>query len=93
MNEVKKELREITAMKPHASLVSRTLKDVERLTKEIKNLETDLEATGSVKTPDGVQQELDTLTATLYVSAQNRQLVSSLKLAIDGRMSEKSLLC
>lgn len=74
MSEVKKELREITAMKPHASSVTRALKDVQRLTQEIKNIEIDLEATGSVKTPDGVQQELDGLTATLYVSMRKQTI-------------------
>jgi hypothetical protein len=67
MNEAKKELKDIIAMKPHASAVSRISKDIERLTQEIRNLETDLESTGSSKTPDSVQEELDNLIVTLYV--------------------------
>ena len=65
MNEAKKELKDITAMKQHAGTVTKVLKDVERLNQEIGNLETDLEATGSTKTADDVQVELDDLSTKL----------------------------
>ncbi len=50
-------------MKQHAAHVSRTQKDVERLKQEIANIEADLSATGSTKTADDVQEELDALSA------------------------------
>jgi DNA repair protein RAD50 len=67
VNDVKKELKDISMMKQHASAVSKALKDVERLLQEISNLETDLEATGSIKTADDVQQELNDLSSQLLV--------------------------
>jgi DNA repair protein RAD50 len=48
-------------MKQHANHVSRTQKELERLKQEIINIETDLSATGSTKTADDVQLELDAL--------------------------------
>lgn len=49
-------------LKQHASTVTRLQKDVERAKQEIKNLEADLSTTGSTKTADDVQTELDALT-------------------------------
>lgn len=53
-------------MKQQASLVTKTLKDIERIVQEIKLLENDLETTGSAKTADDVQDELNALADSLY---------------------------
>lgn len=61
LNELKKQLKNISSMKQHAIQISRTQKDAERLMEEISNLETQLKATGTTKTDDEVQAELDVL--------------------------------
>lgn len=66
-NEVKKELKDLTLMKQHSATVSKTIKDIERITQEVKNLETDLEATGSSRTADDVQNQLNEVSANLCV--------------------------
>ena len=52
-------------MKQHATSVSKTIKDIERITQEVKNLETDLEATGSSRTAEDVQNQLNDVSANL----------------------------
>lgn len=54
-------------MKQHAAQIARTEKDIERLQKEIKELEEELRSTGSVKTTDEVQVELDILDGEMLV--------------------------
>jgi DNA repair protein RAD50 len=49
-----------------AGHVSRTEKEVRRLTQEISNLEQDLSVTGSIKTADDVQTELEELSGDMY---------------------------
>ncbi len=56
-------------MRQHAASVSKAQKDIERLKQEISSLESDLVASGSTKTADDVQQELDQVTAELYVAS------------------------
>lgn len=56
-------------MRTTASSVSRLQKDIERLKHEIADLETDLAASGSTKTADDVQEELDKVSADLWVTA------------------------
>ena len=57
------QLRDLQALKTHAALVARAHKDVERLTKEIGELETELQSSGSTRTPDDVQAEVDEVSA------------------------------
>jgi DNA repair protein RAD50 len=52
-------------MKQHATHVSRTQKELDRLKNEIATIEHDLSATGSTKTADDVQAELDTLSGNM----------------------------
>jgi hypothetical protein len=54
-------------MKQHAASVSKAIKDIERVSQEVKNLETDLEATGSSRTADDVQNQLNDVSANLCV--------------------------
>lgn len=61
LNELKKQLKNISSMRQHAIQISRTQKEAERLKEEISNLETQLKATGSTKTTDEVKVELDVL--------------------------------
>ena len=65
LNGLKRELKDIVVLKEHASNVSRTQKELERLKQEIASIENDLLATGSTKTADDVQAELDALTENL----------------------------
>ena len=55
-------------MKQHAASVSKTAKDIERVIQEVKNLETDLEATGSSRTAEDVQNQLNDVSANLCVA-------------------------
>jgi len=51
----------MASLKQSASSVSRNQSEIERLKTEIGNLEAELAATGTVKTADDVQSELDVL--------------------------------
>jgi hypothetical protein len=64
---MKKLLKDISSMKQHAGHVTRTQLEANRLQDEISNLETELLATGSTKTADDVQAELDALASDMYV--------------------------
>jgi DNA repair protein RAD50 len=66
LNELKKQLKDISLMKQHAIHITRTQREAERLEEEISALETDLSATGSTKTADEVQIELDVLSGDMY---------------------------
>ena len=65
LSDVKKELKELALMKQHAASVSKAIKDIERVGQEVKNLETDLEATGSSRTAEDVQSQLNDVSANL----------------------------
>ena len=67
LNNVKKELKDLALMKQHATSVSKIIKDIERVGQEVKNLETDLEATGSTRTAEDVQSQLNDVSANLSV--------------------------
>lgn len=65
LNELKKELKDLSLMRQHASLVSQTQKDIERLKREVSDIESELSTTGSTKTPDDLQLELDELSTSM----------------------------
>ena len=54
-------------MKQHSMSVSKAIKDIERISQEVKNLETDLEATGSARTTDDVQNQLQDVSNSMCV--------------------------
>jgi len=54
-------------MKQHAANVSKAIRDIERVSQEVKNLETDLEATGSLRSAEDVQNQLNDVSANLCV--------------------------
>lgn len=62
---LKKELKELISLRQHAVNISRLHSDCKDLRREISTVENSLAATGSKKTADDVQQELDELSAEL----------------------------
>ncbi|KAG0697633.1 P-loop containing nucleoside triphosphate hydrolase protein [Suillus ampliporus] len=73
LTDLKKDIREVVSLKQSASTVSRNQSDTERLKSEIRNLEAELAATGSVKTGDDVQRELDVLSNEIRSNERERQ--------------------
>ncbi|OAX38147.1 hypothetical protein K503DRAFT_770797 [Rhizopogon vinicolor AM-OR11-026] len=73
LDDLKKEIREIASLKQSASTVSRNQSDTERLKTEIGNLEAELSATGTIKTGDDVQSELDVLSNEIRTNERERQ--------------------
>jgi DNA repair protein RAD50 len=65
LNDVKRDLKDIAIMKQQAGQVTRNQKELDRLKQEIATIETDLSTTGSTKTADDVQAELNTLSEQL----------------------------
>ncbi|KAG1761056.1 hypothetical protein EDD22DRAFT_35947 [Suillus occidentalis] len=73
LTDLKKDIREIASLKQSASTVSRNQNEIERLKSEIKKLETELAATGTAKTGDDVQRELDVLSNEIRSNERERQ--------------------
>ncbi|CDO71491.1 hypothetical protein BN946_scf184909.g85 [Trametes cinnabarina] len=73
LSEVTKDLKEIVALQQHAASVSKTQKEIARLKQEIAALESDLLATGSAKTADSVQEELDRISAEIRTNEREKQ--------------------
>lgn len=73
LTDLKKDIREIASLKQPASTVSRNQNENERLKSEIKKLETELAATGTAKTGDDVQRELDVLSNEIRSNERERQ--------------------
>jgi DNA repair protein RAD50 len=61
VNDMKKDIRDIATLKQHAAAITKNQSEIGRLTTEIANLEEELSSTGSSKTADDVQTELDAL--------------------------------
>lgn len=61
VNDIKKDIRDIATLKQHGATITKNQSEIERLKTEIANLEEELSSTGSSKTADDVQTELDTL--------------------------------
>jgi DNA repair protein RAD50 len=62
---LKRESKDIQILKQQAAHVSRSQKEVDRLQQEIASIEEELKATGSTRTADDVQEELDDLSTKL----------------------------
>jgi DNA repair protein RAD50 len=58
-------LKALSTLKQNVSTVSRLKKEIERAEKEVSDLETDLSLSGSTKTVDDVQAELNEITSRL----------------------------
>lgn len=62
MQRAKIGARDLQTLKGAASLVTRNLSEIKDLTSDISRLERELESTGSVKTVEDVQREVDQVT-------------------------------
>lgn len=75
----------------HATFVARTKREIEQLQKEVKQLEKDLVSTGSTRTADDVQRELDEISMKMYdpirptVSCSDRYVKSILQEGFGSR--------
>ena len=67
LESLKKESRELEKLRQVAVGATKLIKDVERLKGDVKDLEESLMHTGSTKTADDVQKELDDLAAEMFV--------------------------
>ncbi|KAH8998513.1 hypothetical protein EDB92DRAFT_1835583 [Lactarius akahatsu] len=77
LQALKKELRDLASLRQHAVNVSRLHNDCNELRREISNVENSLAVTGTKKTADDVQQELDQLSAELRNTEKERQNLQS----------------
>ncbi|KAG5639217.1 hypothetical protein H0H81_005696 [Sphagnurus paluster] len=74
---VRRELKDILVLKDYVRTVIRLRTDVERANTDVSNLESDLLTTGSTKTTDDVQLELDEASTELRtVEREKQQLIS-----------------
>ncbi|KAG0695286.1 hypothetical protein DFH29DRAFT_1005625 [Suillus ampliporus] len=76
LTDLKKDIREVVSLKQSVFTVSRNQSDMERLTSEIRNLEAELAATGSAKTGDDVQRELDVLSNEMCTTRERQALMA-----------------
>ncbi|KAI0670775.1 hypothetical protein C8Q78DRAFT_1078750 [Trametes maxima] len=74
LSEITRDLKEVAAMQKHATSVSKAQKDIARLKQEITALESDLLASGTAKTADDVQAELDKIAADLRTNEREKQI-------------------
>ena len=65
LNDLKREIKDIAFLKQHAATVSSTLSQITALKRDISVLESDLSSSGSTKTVDDVQGELDVVSDSL----------------------------
>jgi DNA repair protein RAD50 len=65
---MKSQLRELRILQTYASTVSRTQKEIEKLQREVKELEVSLASSGSTETTDDIQVQLEAIDAKLHVS-------------------------
>jgi hypothetical protein len=84
-------MKDMSVMKQAANHVSRTQKDISRLRDEISSIEKELAATGSTRTADDVQLELDALSVEMYGMFIDGWL-GLIEAPADGQMSEKNNL-
>jgi DNA repair protein RAD50 len=63
LQRVKLAARDLQTLKNAAAIISRTFAEIRDLKSDITKLERDLESSGSLKTVEEVQAELDALTS------------------------------
>ncbi|KAJ6508778.1 hypothetical protein C8R45DRAFT_1050733 [Mycena sanguinolenta] len=73
VEDLKRDLRDIRSLKTHAQTVSRLQKELKRAKEEVADAEKQLSATGSTKTLDDVQTELDNLLADIRKNDKQRE--------------------
>lgn len=67
LDELKDQIRDLSNLKQQASTVARLQKEADKARQEAASIENSLLSTGSTRTADDVQRELDELSGTLYV--------------------------
>ncbi|KAJ7134632.1 P-loop containing nucleoside triphosphate hydrolase protein [Mycena epipterygia] len=72
IEDVKRDLRDVRTLKTHAQTVTRLQRDLKRANENVTALEKQLSATGSTKTVDDVQNELDELLAEIRKNEKQR---------------------
>lgn len=65
VDDIKRQLKDVATLRDHARTISRLQREIERAEQETQALERDLLVSGSTKTVDDVQEELDKLSAEL----------------------------
>ncbi|KAF7365212.1 DNA repair protein rad50 [Mycena venus] len=73
VEDLKRDLRDIRNLKTHAQTVSRLQKELKRANEEVADAERQLSATGSTKTLDDVQNELDDLLAEIRKNDKQKE--------------------
>ncbi|KAI0822321.1 hypothetical protein BC628DRAFT_691139 [Trametes gibbosa] len=71
--DVTKDLKELTSLQQHSVSVLKAQKEIARLKQDIAALENDLLASGTAKTADQVQEELDKVSADLRTCEREKQ--------------------
>lgn len=66
VDDMKRQLKDIATLRDHSKTISRLQREIERAGQEAKDLESDLSTTGSTRTADDVQEELDRLSGELW---------------------------
>ncbi|KAM6494340.1 hypothetical protein JOM56_010701 [Amanita muscaria] len=78
LDKVKREIKDIQALKQQATTISRLQREIDRARQEVNSLELDLASSGSTKTPEDVHTELEEISATLerhnLMQERDRQL-------------------
>lgn len=67
VQKVKQAARDLVTLKSAAAIIARAAGDIKDLKSDIQRLERDLEASGSLKTVDEVQQDIDNMAAEMCV--------------------------
>ncbi|CEH16430.1 DNA repair protein RAD50, ABC-type ATPase/SMC superfamily [Ceraceosorus bombacis] len=88
LTKARSDLKELNTLKNLAADVSRLLSEVFSLSKEITALESDLLRTGSTRTGNDVQAEIDAQTDQLKQAKRKLQTVQSQKEHLQGRLTQ-----
>ncbi|KAF7987104.1 hypothetical protein HWV62_291 [Athelia sp. TMB] len=72
---MKKQLKELSAIKQQSIHITKTQKEIARLSDEIATLENDLRRSGSAKTADDVQAELDEVASQLRTNEREKTII------------------
>lgn len=63
LEAIRRQQKDLAMLKQYATNISRLLKDIEVLNREITALEAELAATGTTKSPEDVQREIDEISS------------------------------
>jgi len=74
LDEIKLHMRDLNNLKQQATTIARLQKEAEKARHEATSIENELINTGSSRTADDVQQELDELSGALYVPSNDDHL-------------------